>query len=131
MVFIICVVVGIAGILAAKILSENDYELATLFSGIIGFLASAAAILMTLALAISYINCPKTEARWQEQYKSLNTRIENHLYYPWDRNELVTEVQEWNMGLAAQQKVHGNFWIGIFNPESIEGLDYINLTSIE
>lgn len=131
MIFIICLVVSIISIILTKLFVNNDHEWASFLSGLVALSTCAATIIMIIALAITYIGCPATEAKWQEQYKSLNTRIENHMYYPWSKDKLITEVQEWNIGLAAQQRTHGDFWVGIFNPESIDGLDYIDLNSIE
>ena len=130
MLFIICLGVAIIAIILATIFSWHDHDAASLISGIVAVPTSVAAIIMSIALIITYVSAPRVEASWQEQYKSLNTRIENHMYYPWDRSALITEVQKWNMDFAAQQKSHSDFWVGIFNPESIDGLDYIDLNSI-
>ena len=53
------------------------------------------------------------------------------MYTDEDRNELIDAVQKWNEDFAAQERAHGDFWVGIFNPESIEGLDKIDLTRID
>lgn len=130
MIFVICLIVAIVFIVLAAIFERNDYDIASLISGIIAIPAVIATIIMLIVLIITYVSCLRTEAKWQEQYKSLNTRIEQHLYYPWDRNELIEEVQAWNEDFAAQEKSHGDFWVGIFNPESIEGLSKIDLNRI-
>ena len=131
MLFIICLIVAIVAIIAATIFQRNDHDIASLISGIIAFPTSAAAIIMMIALAITYVGYPATEARWQERYASLNTRIENHMYTDEDRNELIEAVQKWNEDFAAQEKSHGDFWVGIFNPESIDGLSKIDLERID
>ena len=131
MIFIICLIVTIVAIIAANLFERNDHDFASLISGIIAFPAGGAAIIMMIVLAITYIDYPRTEAIWHERYVSLNTRVENHMYTDEDRNELIEAVQKWNEDFAAQEKSHNNFWVGIFNPESIEGLSKINLERID
>ena len=130
MIFVICLIVAIAFIILSVIFERNDYDIASLISGIIATPAVVAIIIMLIVLLITYAGCPGVEAKWQEQYASLNTRIEEHMYYPWDRGQLIEEVQKWNEDFAEQERSHNNFWVGIFNPESIEGLDKIDLTRI-
>ena len=86
---------------------------------------------MLIVLAMTYIGCPRTEAIWKERYASLNTRIEDHMYSYSDKSELIQEVQKWNEDLSAQEKAQKNIWVAIFNPESIEGLDKIDLERIK
>lgn len=131
MIFVICLIITIVSIVLAAIFERNDYDVASLISSIIAIPTAIATIIMLIVLIITYVDCPRTEAKWQEHYASLNTRIENHLYYPWDRGDLIKEVQKWNEDFAAQERSHNDFWVGIFNPESIEGLDKIDLTRIE
>ena len=131
MIFIICLVVTIITIIAAFMFEKNGHDSAGLISGIIALPTAFGAVIMLIVLAITYIDCPRTEAKWKEQYASLNTRIENHMYYPWDRENLIEEVQKWNEDFSAQEKTHNDFWVGIFNPESIEGLDKIDLEKIK
>ena len=125
MIFIICLVITIVFIVLSAIFERKDRDVASLISGIIAIPAAIATIIMLIVLIITYVDCPRTEAKWQEQYASLNTRIEEHMYYPWERGQLIQEVQDWNENFAAQERSHNDFWIGIFNPESIEGLDKI------
>lgn len=131
MIFVICLIVAIFAIPVSYIFERNDHSLASLISAIIAFPTAGATIIMLIVLIITYVGCPRTEAKWQEQYVSLNTRIEEHMYYPWEREKLIQEVQEWNENFAAQERSHNDFWVSIFNPESIDGLDKIDLTRIK
>ena len=131
MIFVICLIAAIVFIVLATIFERKDYDIASLISGIIATPAVVATIIMLIVLIITYVDCPRIEAKWQERYASLNTRIEEHIYYPWERGQLIQEVQEWNEDFAAQERSHNNFWVGIFNPESIEGLSRIDLTRID
>lgn len=131
MIFIICLIVAIIAAIATSIFERKGYDFAVLISGIIALPAAFGAAIMLIVLAMTYIGCPRTEAVWKERYTSLNTRIENHMYYPWDRKNLIEEVQKWNEDFAAQEKAQKNIWVAIFNPESIEGLDKIDLEKIK
>lgn len=131
MIFVICLIVAIVSIVLAAIFERNDYDIASLISGIIAAPTAIATIIMLIVLIITYVSCPRVEATWQEQYASLNTRIEEHMYYPWERGQLIQEVQEWNEDFSAQKAAQSNLWVSIFNPESIEGLDKIDLTKIK
>lgn len=131
MIFVICLIAAIVFIVLATIFERKDCDIASLISGIIATPAVVATIIMLIVLIITYVDCPRTEAKWQECYASLNTRIEEHMYYPWERGQLIQEVQEWNEDFAAQEQSQNNFWVGIFNPESIEGLSRIDLTRID
>ena len=131
MIFVICLFVAIAFIVLSVIFDRNNCDVASLISGIISAPAVVATIIMLIVLIITYVDCPRTEAKWKEQYASLNTRIEEHMYYPWERGQLIQEVQEWNEDFAAQERSHNNFWVGIFNPESIDGLSRIDLAKIK
>ena len=131
MIFIICLVITIVFIVLSAIFERKDRDVASLISGMIAIPAAIATIIMLIVLIITYVDCPRTEAKWQEQYASLNTRIEEHMYYSLERGQLIQEVQDWNENFAAQERSHNDFWIGIFNPESIEGLDKIDLSRID
>lgn len=131
MIFVICLIVAVVFIVLSALFDRNDCSIASLISGIIATPTAVATIIMLIVLIITYVSCPRVEAKWQEQYASLNTRIEEHMYYPWDRENLIEEVQKWNEDFAAQERSHNDFWVGIFNPESIEGLSRIDLTRID
>ena len=131
MIFIICLIVAIITTIAAFIFEENNHDFASLISGIIATPTVLGAATMLIVLAMTYISCPRTEAIWKERYASLNTRIESHMYSYSDKSELIKEVQKWNEDFAAQEKAQKNIWVAIFNPESIERLDKIDLTRIK
>lgn len=131
MLFLFCLIATIIFIIFAFICDRNDYNIPSLISAIVAFATGATTIIMVIFLLITYIDCPRVEARWQERYASLNTRIENHMYYPWNRENLIEEVQKWNEDFVAQERAKNDFWVGIFNPESIEGLDKIDLAKID
>ena len=131
MIFFICLAVAIITVIAAFIFERNDRDFASLISGIIALPTAFGAAIMLIVLALTYINCPRTEATWKERYASLNTRIENHMYSYSDKSELIQEVQKWNEDFSAQEKARKNIWVAIFNPESIEGLDKIDLERIK
>ena len=131
MIFVICLFVAIVFIVLSVIFDRNNYDVASLISGIISAPAVVATVIMLIVLIVTYVDCPRTEAKWKEQYASLNTRIEEHMYYPWERGQLIQEVQKWNEDFAAQERSHNDFWIGIFNPESIDGLSRIDLARID
>lgn len=130
MLFIVCLVVTIIAVIAAFVFERHDYDMASLLAGIVAIPTTFATIIMIIALLITYVGVPGTEAKWQEQYASLNTRIENHMYNAFNKGELIKEVQDWNTDFAAQKISHNNLWVGIFNPESIDGLDKIDLNRI-
>ena len=104
MIFFICLIVAIVAIIAATLFERNDHDIAGLISAIIAAPAVIATIIMLIALFITYIECPKTEARRQEHYVALNTRIENQMYYPWDRQQLIEDVQKWNEDYLKYEK---------------------------
>ena len=131
MIFFICLAVAIITVFAAFIFEKNDYDFASLISGIIAVPTACGATIMLIVLAITYIGCPRTEAIWKERYASLTTRIEDHMYSYSDKSKLIEEVQKWNEDLSAQEKAQKNIWVAIFSPESIEGLDKIDLTRID
>lgn len=131
MLFVIVAIIAIVAVVLCAIFNQNDYDIPALISAAIAFSTAAVAIIMLIALLLAWVSVPNTEARWQEKYASLNKRIEQHMYYPWDRAQLIQEVQEWNEDFAAQERSHNDFWVGIFNPESIEGLSKIDLAKIK
>lgn len=131
MLFFICLIAIVIFVILAFICDRNDYDIPSLISAIVAFATGATTIIMIIFLLITYIDCPRVEARWQERYASLNTRIENHMYYPWNRENLIEEVQKWNEDFVAQERAKNDFWVGIFNPESIDGLDKIDLNRID
>ena len=131
MIFIICLAVAIITVIATFIFERNDYDFASIISGIIAVPTACGAAIMLIVLAITYIGCPRTEAIWKERYASLNTRIEDHMYSLSDKSELIEEVQKWNEDLSAQEKAQKNIRVAIYNPESIEGLDKIDLERIK
>lgn len=131
MLFIICLVITIVSIFLSFVFDRKSHDIASLSAGIVALPTAAATIIMLVILLITYASCAGVEAKWQEHYASLNTRIEEHMYYPWERGQLIEEVQKWNEDFAAQERSQNDFWVGIFNPESIEGLNKIDLMRIE
>ena len=131
MLFIICLVATIILGTLAIIFDRQDLNIASGICGIPALATGFASVIMLIVLLLTYASCPCVEAKWQERYASLNTRIEEHMYSAYDRAQLIEEVQKWNEDFAAQERSHNNFWVGIFNPESIEGLDKIDLTRID
>lgn len=131
MIYVICLVVSIVSIILAWFLEREDYDVGSLIAGIVAIPTTFAAIIMTIIIVLNLCTIPSNEAKWQEQYKSLNIRIEQHLYYPWERNDLIKEVQNWNDDLAARQAGQNNFWISAFYPKSLDGLDKIELGRIK
>lgn len=131
MIFIICLIVSIISIFLCWFLDRTDHDIESFISAIVAVPSFFATIIMTIVILISLCGVTATEAKWQETYKSLNTRIENHMYSIADKKELIEAVQKWNEDFAAQERAHGDFWVGIFNLESIEGLDKIDLERIK
>lgn len=131
MIYVICLVVSIVSIILAWLLDRADYDVGCLIAAIVATPTTIAAVIMTIVVVLNLCTIPSNEAKWQEQYKSLNTRIEQHLYYPWDRNDLIKEVQEWNDDLTARQAGYNNIWTRAFYPESLDGLDKIELGRIK
>ena len=131
MIFVICLIVSIISIFLCWFLDHIDHDVGSFISAIVAVPSTFAAIIMAIVILISLCGVTATEAKWQETYKSLNTRIENHMYSIVDKNELIDAVQKWNEDFAAQKRTHGDFWVGIFNLESIEGLDKIDLERIK
>lgn len=131
MIFIICLTVAIITVIMTFIFERNGHDFTSLISGLIALPTACGAAIMLIVLAMTYIGCPRTEAIWKERYASLNTRIEDHMYSLSDKSELIEEVQKWNEDLSAQEKAQKNIWVAIFNPESIEGLDKIDLERIK
>ena len=131
MLFVICLIVAVISIFLAFVFDRHNHDAASIVSAIIGVPTAVTTVIMIIALILTYIDCPNVEAKWQERYASLNTRIEEHMYYPWEHGQLIQEVQDWNEDFAAQEVAHNNFWVGIFNPQSIEGLSRIDLTRID
>lgn len=131
MLFIIVLVITIILAILSYIFDQNDHNFISACCGIPAIVTGFTSVIMIIALLITYINCAQIETKWQERYISLNTRIENHMYSIEDRGDLIKEVQEWNEDFVAQERAHNDFWVGIFNPESIEGLSKIDLTKIK
>ena len=131
MLFIICLVAAIVSCFLFWLFDRFDWDYASTITTFIGVPIAFTTAIMAIVLLITYIGIPRTEAKWQERYASLNTRIEEHMYYPWERGQLIQEVQDWNEDFSAQKAAQSNLWVSIFNPESIEGLDKIDLTRIE
>lgn len=131
MIYVICLILSLVSIFLIWFLDRADHDVGSLIAAIVATPTTLAAIIMTIVVLLNLCTIPNNEAKWQEQYKSLNTRIEQHLYYPWDRNELIKEVQKWNNDLAARQAGHNNIWTRAFYPESLEGLEKIELGKIK
>ena len=130
MIFYIIVAITILAFIIYKIFDHYSCETGCFISSLFAGISSAIAIVMLIILIIIHISMPYHEASWQEQYKTLTTRVENHLYYPWDRTSLIKEIDQWNQDLAARRNSQSNQWISIFYPESTEGLDLIDINSI-
>lgn len=131
MIYVICLIISLVSIFLFWFLDRENYDIGSIIAAIIATPTTLAAIIMTIVVLVNLCTIPSNEAKWQEQYKSLNTRIEQHLYYPWERNDLIKEVQDWNDDLAGRRAGQSNFWTAAFYPESLNGLDIIDLTKIK
>lgn len=131
MIFVIFVIIAVIFCWLSRYFDKRGKDILSLLTFIPGGLSACIAVIMVIIIAMSLINCPRTEARWEERYASLNTRIDEHIYSFYDRGQLVQDVQEWNEDLAAAKVSRNNIWICVFYPESLEKVEKIDLGRIE
>ena len=67
MIFVICLFVAIVFIVLSVIFDRNNYDVASLISGIISAPAVVATVIMLIVLIVSYVDCLQIEEKWQEQ----------------------------------------------------------------
>lgn len=131
MIYIICLIVSLISIFLLWFLDQKDCDIGSFIIFIIALPTTLAAIFMTIVILLNLCTLPNDNAKNLERYQSLNTRIENHMYSAEDRVELIEAVQDWNERLAGLQSAKNNIWTVIFNLESIERLDKIDLERIK
>lgn len=128
-VFALCV-----GIVFCIISSFNfSYELE--FPGLIltatgGFVGG----IMLVIIIISYSLAPSYEAQNRVRYETLKYKVETKEYrdeFGIINKSVLDEVQEWNEDLAGYKAMKENFWIGIFYPNNLDGLESIDISTIQ
>ena len=131
MLFLIFLILTLIFCFSAYFLNENDYDGASTFAGVLGTVTGIITVIMILIIAITWVNIPSTEAKWHQQYKDLNYQIDNQIYGYMERNALVENIIEWNADFAEKQIKQDSFWVSIFHPENLGGLDIINLERVK
>lgn len=131
MIFILFLSIAIIGCVLGYVLDKACHEVASCVSWFIGIVPGVIAFIMLLVIVTAYTGKSGTEVKWQQRYNDLNYVIDNHIYTDIDKDELIESIISWNEDFAAQQVRQKNVWIAIFNPESLEGLDKIELERIK
>lgn len=130
MIFILFLSIAIIGCVLGYVLYKSCHEAASCVCWFIGIVPGVIAFIMLLVIIPTYICKSGTETKWQQRYNDLNYVIDNHIYTDIDKDELIESIISWNEDFAAQQVKQKNIWVAIFNPESLEGLDKIDLERI-
>lgn len=85
-------------------------------------------------LTTNYICCNYEEMILTTEYESLcykansiNTRDEFGLL----NKEYIDEIQSWNIKVKEGKYWQNHFWFGVFNPDIYDGVDVIDLWSVE
>ena len=102
-------------------------EIAGMISTIVGGIAVFLAI---VALLISYCGVDGYVASKNVEYESLVYQYENNMYdndNDVGKQELMTQIQEWNAELAKYQAIQDDPWIGIFIPNIYDQFEFIEL----
>ena len=115
----------------AVVSDRNDWDICGMFSSMLAFVLSCIFVIMAFFGVFTYVDKPAVEAKRMEQYTSLNERIDNHIYSNVEKNDLAQKVQEWNEDLTVWKTKAQSPWISFYYPESLEGLDFIDLERIK
>lgn len=129
MVFWICFAAFITGAVLLMIGYYINYSLETIGIGVTvgsGFVLAV----MVIFLADTYSEIDAKIEQAQETYKALTYKVESGACrddFGLLNKEVIDEIQDWNEDIICKQKMHDNFWFGIFYPgayDQFETIDY-------
>ena len=129
--FIGTLILAIVFAILSVVSDRKNWDICGMFSSMAAFVLGFIFVVMAYFGVSTYVDKPALEAARLEQYASLNERIDNHIYSNVEKNDLAQETQEWNEDLTVWKTKAQSPWISFYYPESLEGLDFIDLERIK
>lgn len=81
-------------------------------------------------LILNYIGVDADIASYQAKYDSLVYQFENDVYENDNdvgKQQLYSDITEWNIDLAKKKVLQRHFWLGVFIPNIYDQFEYIEL----
>ena len=131
MIFWLCVIILVAGIILSIISNRKGWDGLDLCSGIVTSCVGIAVIIMSVCLCVNYSAVDANIAKNEELYKAITYKVESEACrdeFGLLSKEVIDEVQEWNKDVLYYQNIQDNFWVGIFYPDVFDQFETIEYT---
>ncbi len=131
MIFWLCVIILVVGIIMTIVASRKDWIGVGLLCLITSVLDGIAIIIMTICLCITYSTADANIVRNEEIYKAITYKVESEACrdeFGLLSKKVIDEVQEWNKDVLYYQNVQDDFWVGIFYPDVFDRFETIDYT---
>lgn len=103
-----------------------------IIGSIVTFISGCFLMVMLISACGIAMTTPAKVLENQEQYKFLTYKLESKACqddFGLLSNEILSEVRDWNVDLTYNKQMHNNIWVGIFYPDTYEGLETIDYES--
>lgn len=102
-----------------------DTDGVTIIGGVAGILGTIGTCFALIVLIITLCSAPENQSEWELKYDKLNFKIEHIDSY--NREEITTEVDEWNKKWRENTYAQTSPWIGWYYTIDTSTTDLIKL----
>jgi hypothetical protein len=125
-IFVILLIASIALIIWGDCIDYILQDIGGVFTTIFGIVV----VVMLIIIGIEHTNVDGYAAKKNAQREALVWQLENDIYdndNDIGKYELMTEIREYNEGIASAREAQDNFWIGIFFADIYDQFELIPL----
>ena len=129
MIFWLCVIILVVGIITTIVANREDWFGIEMFCCITSVLDGIAVIIMAICLCVTYSTVDADIAQNEELYKAITYKVESEACrdeFGLLSKKVIDEAQEWNKDVLYYQNVQDDFWIGIFYPDVFDRFETID-----
>ena len=129
--WITLIAVVVFSVLAIIFFDSWDFELVSMLSTIIAFIAGIAFVIMLIVVIGNNVCIDARIEENKQRYESLIYQAENNLYEndnDLGKKELANQIQEWNEDLARGKALQDDFWVGILYADIYDEFNFIPMT---
>lgn len=133
MLFWIFVIIAVAAYIGYAVADLHGNDIGTIF-GIVAAITTAITVIMLVPIIMNNVTAIGEKVIYEQRYDALTYKSQTESIrdeFGIVNKDYIDEVQEWNEGIASNQRMQRDFWVGIFVPNIYDDFELIDLDSIQ
>ena len=130
MLFWILLAAFVVAFVATLLIDGWRYEWAKIFMILVSTALGVLTIVLGVGIIITNMTADSMAAEYEVRYEALTYQLENEMYEQdseCGKQQLMTQIMEYNAEIAAGRVGQGNIWYGIFVPDIYNDLALIEM----